>query len=78
MTDNPLLFFDDASGALADVISGGNFHGEPLAIALDYLGIAVAELGSISERRLMRLTDESSNTRELPAFLTQHGGVNSG
>jgi hypothetical protein len=78
VTDNPLLFFDEATGDLADVISGGNFHGEPLAIALDYLGIAVAEIGSISERRTMRLTDESSNVRELPAFLTRDGGVNSG
>lgn len=48
------------------------------AIALDYLAIAIAELGAISERRTMRLTDESSNVRELPAFLTTHGGVNSG
>ena len=78
VTDNPLLFFDEETGALADVISGGNFHGEPLAIALDYLAIAIAELGSISERRTMRLTDESSNVHELPAFLTDNGGVNSG
>jgi histidine ammonia-lyase len=60
------------------VLSGGNFHGEPLAIAMDYLGIAMAELGNISERRLTRLTDECSNAHVLPAFLTEHGGLNSG
>ncbi len=77
VTDNPLLFIDETSGAI-DVLSGGNFHGEPLAIAMDYLGIAMAELGNIAERRLMRLTDEASNAHVLPAFLTQHGGLNSG
>jgi histidine ammonia-lyase len=77
VTDNPLLFIDDATGAV-DIISGGNFHGEPLAIAMDYLGIAVAELGNISERRIMRLTDQASNTHVLPAFLTREGGLNSG
>ncbi len=77
VTDNPLLFIDEASGKI-DVISGGNFHGEPLAIAMDYLGMAMTELGNISERRIMRLTDESSNAHTLPAFLTQHGGLNSG
>ena len=77
VTDNPLLFVDPASGAV-EIISGGNFHGEPLAIAMDYLGLAVAELGNISERRTMRLTDEASNTHVLPAFLTREGGLNSG
>lgn len=77
VTDNPLLFIDEHSGAI-DVVSGGNFHGEPLAIAMDYLGLALAELGNISERRLMRLTDEASNTGVLPAFLTREGGLNSG
>lgn len=77
VTDNPLIFIDDATGAI-DVISGGNFHGEPLAIAMDYLGIAMTELGNISERRVMRLVDEASNTHVLPAFLTRHGGLNSG
>lgn len=76
VTDNPLLFVDER-GAV-DVISGGNFHGEPLAIAMDYLGLAAAELGNISERRTMRLTDEASNTHVLPAFLTREGGLNSG
>lgn len=65
-------------GASIEVISGGNFHGEPLALAFDYLTIALAELGNISERRIMRLTDESSNAHVLPAFLTENGGLNSG
>lgn len=77
VSDNPLLFVDDESGEVA-VLSGGNFHGEPLAIAMDYLAIAMAELGNISERRLTRLTDESSNSHVLPAFLTERGGLNSG
>ncbi|MBN1579130.1 MAG: histidine ammonia-lyase [Anaerolineae bacterium] len=75
-TDNPLIFFD-ADGA-AVVLSGGNFHGEPLAIAMDYLALALAELGNMSERRLTRLTDEASNQETLPAFLIKHGGLNSG
>ena len=61
-----------------EVISGGNFHGEPLALAFDYLTIALTELGNISERRIMRLTDEASNEHVLPPFLTEHGGLNSG
>jgi len=77
VTDNPLIFIDDETGKI-DVLSGGNFHGEPLAIAMDYLAFAVSELGNISERRIMRLTDECSNTHALPAFLTQNGGLNSG
>jgi histidine ammonia-lyase len=75
--DNPLIFFDDESGEPI-VLSGGNFHGEPVAIAMDYLSLALAELGNISERRLTRLTDEASNRETLPAFLVQHGGLNSG
>lgn len=77
VTDNPLIFIDDDSGSIS-VLSGGNFHGEPLAIGMDYLAIAVSELGNISERRIMRLVDEASNTQTLPAFLTPQGGVNSG
>ncbi len=77
VTDNPLIFIDDATNEIS-VLSGGNFHGEPLAIAMDYLAFSVAELGNISERRTMRLTDESSNTHTLPAFLTNEGGLNSG
>lgn len=77
VTDNPLIFIDDEDDDI-EVISGGNFHGEPLAIAMDYLGIAMSELGNISERRIMRLIDEASNTHTLPAFLTKEGGLNSG
>lgn len=77
VTDNPLIFADEATGKI-EVISGGNFHGEPLALAFDYLTIALSELGNISERRIMRLTDEASNAHVLPAFLTEHGGLNSG
>jgi len=77
VTDNPLIFSDETSAEIT-VLSGGNFHGEPLAIAMDYLAIALAELGNISERRIMRLTDECSNAQTLPAFLTRQGGLNSG
>jgi len=76
VTDNPLIFIDDQDEIT--VLSGGNFHGEPLAIAMDYLCFSVAELGNISERRTMRLTDECSNRNTLPAFLTEEGGLNSG
>ena len=70
-TDNPLFFPDDGM-----VISGGNFHGQPLALAMDFLGLAVHELGSFSERRTARMVDEKLSG--LPAFLTRHGGVSSG
>lgn len=71
-TDNPLIF--PGSG---DVISGGNFHGQPLALALDFLAIAVNELGNISERRIERMVNPALNNG-LPAFLTENGGLNSG
>lgn len=71
-TDNPLVFPD--SGA---VISCGNFHGQPLALALDFLAIAVNELGNISERRIERMVNPALNN-SLPAFLTENGGLNSG
>jgi histidine ammonia-lyase len=74
-TDNPLLFFD---GDEVTILSGGNFHGEPVAIAMDYMAMALTELGNISERRITRLTDEASNAHVLPAFLIKHGGLNSG
>ncbi len=77
VTDNPLIFVDDPPGEIT-VLSGGNFHGEPLAIAMDYLAFSISDLGNMSERRTMRLTDECSNTRVLPAFLTPAGGLNSG
>ena len=72
VTDNPILFPDSG-----DVISGGNFHGEPIALVCDFLGMAVAELADISERRLERLVNPQLN-EGLPAFLTPDGGVNSG
>lgn len=71
VTDNPLIFSDDSA-----VISGGNFHGEPLALAFDYLGIAAAELANISERRLERMVNPQLSG--LPAFLVRQGGLNSG
>lgn len=71
-TDNPLIFADDEK-----VISGGNFHGEPMALAFDFLGIGLSELANISERRLERLVNPSLSNG-LPAFLTENGGVNSG
>jgi histidine ammonia-lyase len=70
VTDNPNIFVGED-----EIISGGNFHGQPLAMALDYLGIALAELGSISERRTYQLI---SGLRELPAFLVSNPGLNSG
>jgi histidine ammonia-lyase len=76
-TDNPLIFIDETTGAV-DVISGGNFHGEPLAIAYDYLGLALTELGNMAERRLNRLVDSSANGGLLPPFLIEDGGLNSG
>jgi histidine ammonia-lyase len=93
VTDNPLIFISDAesgdteiekqlgdniSESKIEVISGGNFHGESLAFAADFLAIALTELGNISERRIMKLTDEAANGRVLPAFLTEDGGLNSG
>lgn len=74
-TDNPLIFWEDGQPI---AISGGNFHGEPLAIAFDYLGLGITELGNIAERRLTRLTDGTSNRHVLPDFLTEAGGLNSG
>lgn len=70
VTDNPNIFVADDI-----IVSGGNFHGQPLALALDFLGIALAELGSISERRTYQLI---SGLRGLPAFLVNNPGLNSG
>lgn len=70
VTDNPNIFAEDDL-----IISGGNFHGQPLALALDFLGIALAELGNISERRTYQLI---SGLRDLPAFLVSDPGLNSG
>jgi histidine ammonia-lyase len=71
-TDNPLIFADEDK-----VISGGNFHGEPLAIALDTLAIAISELASISERRIEQMLNPHLN-RNLPAFLAGKPGLDSG
>ncbi len=71
VTDNPLLFVEEG-----DVLSGGNFHGEPVAFAADTLALAIAEIGSLSERRMAVLVDPKMSG--LPAFLVEHSGVNSG
>ncbi|WP_203295824.1 histidine ammonia-lyase [Luteirhabdus pelagi] len=70
VTDNPNIFISDDK-----IISGGNFHGQPLALALDYLAIAMAELGNISERRIYQLV---SGLRGMPDFLVDNPGLNSG
>jgi histidine ammonia-lyase len=71
VTDNPIVFAEDHR-----VVSGGNFHGQPVAIALDLATIAVAELADISEARVDRMTN--GHTSGLPAFLTRSPGTNSG
>ncbi|WP_019227569.1 histidine ammonia-lyase [Sedimentibacter sp. B4] len=71
VTDNPIIFPETKEG-----ISGGNFHGQPMALSFDFLGIALAELADISERRLERLVNPALSG--LPAFLVEHGGINSG
>ena len=72
VTDNPLIFCDTE-----EAISGGNFHGEPIALAMDFLAIALSELANISERRLERMVNPALSNG-LPAFLITNGGVNSG
>jgi len=71
VTDNPLVFTDSRA-----VLSGGNFHAEPVALAADYLALAIAEIGALSERRIALLID--ANLSGLPAFLVKEGGLNSG
>ncbi|MDR3563614.1 MAG: histidine ammonia-lyase [Negativicutes bacterium] len=71
VTDNPLIMPDTG-----EAISGGNFHGQPIALVMDYLKLALAEIGNISERRTNRLLD--ANLSELPPFLTAYPGVDSG
>jgi histidine ammonia-lyase len=76
--DNPLVFRDPKSkDDQADVISGGNFHGEPVAFALDFLGIALSALAGISERRLERMVNPALS-EGLPPFLAPGAGLNSG
>lgn len=71
VTDNPLVFFEDG-----DVVSGGNFHAEPVAFAADQLALALCEIGNISERRTSILVDPKMS--DLPAFLVRESGLNSG
>ena len=71
VTDNPIIFPETMEG-----ISGGNFHGQPMALSFDFLGIALAELADISERRIESLVNPSMSG--LPAFLVKNGGLNSG
>jgi len=71
VTDNPIIFPETMEG-----ISGGNFHGQPMALSFDFLGIALSELANISERRLERLVNPALSG--LPAFLVKNGGLNSG
>jgi histidine ammonia-lyase len=71
VTDNPLVFAESRI-----VLSGGNFHAEPVAFAADYLALAIAEIGALSERRIALLVDEHMSG--LPAFLVEQGGLNSG
>jgi len=90
VTDNPLIFFEktekekaekdgqqDAEEETPVVISAGNFHAEPIGLALDYLKLGLVELGNISERRVARLVDQALSNG-LPPFLTRHGGLESG
>lgn len=72
VTDNPIIFPDDG-----DAISGGNFHGQPMALAFDFLGIALSEYADVSERRIERMVNPQINDG-LPAFLIPDGGLNSG
>jgi histidine ammonia-lyase len=77
-TDNPLVFLKgDHGGVDDDVLSGGNFHGQPVALVLDFLAIAVAELANISERRIEQLVNPALSSG-LPAFLAPDPGLNSG
>jgi histidine ammonia-lyase len=77
VTDNPLVFVPTEDEPKGAILSGGNFHGEPVAMALDYLKLALAELGSISERRSAKLTDKYFS-EGLPPFLVTNPGLNSG
>jgi len=75
VTDNPLVFITEGAAA-AEVLSGGNFHAEPVAFAADNLALAIAEIGALSERRIALLIDATLSG--LPPFLVRDGGVNSG
>jgi histidine ammonia-lyase len=75
-TDNPLVLDSDEQGEPPEILSGGNFHGQPVAIALDLAGLATAELANISERRVEQLVNPHYSG--LPAFLAEESGLNSG
>jgi histidine ammonia-lyase len=75
-TDNPMVFAQEGSAASGDIVSGGNFHGAPVSIAADLLCIGLSQLATISERRAERLVNPALSG--LPAFLTRHGGLQSG
>src|SRR3989338_656736 len=72
VTDNPIIVHETE-----EFISGGNFHGQPIALAMDYLGIALSEIANISERRIERMVN-SKLSEHLPAFLVKDEGINSG
>ncbi len=78
VTDNPLVFADErgSGGAAAQLLSGGNFHAEPVAFACDAMALAIAEIGALAERRVAMLVDTAVS--RLPAFLTRDPGINSG
>lgn len=78
VTDNPLVIDDGTDGGTGggEVVSAGNFHGQPLALTADYAAIAMAELANISERRVEQMVNPALSG--LPGFLTEHGGLNSG
>jgi len=75
-SDNPLVFVGEGQGERAEVISGGNFHAEPVAFAADILALAIAEVGAIAERRIALMLD--TGLSGLPPFLVRDGGLNSG
>lgn len=75
--DNPLVFSCKNNSEEFDVISGGNFHGEPIAMSVDFLAIALAEVGNITERRIAKLLDVNHN-HGLPSFLIENSGINNG
>ena len=76
-TDNPLLFDADSADGRLDILSGGNFHGQPIALVADYTGLALAELANISERRIEQLVNPALSSG-LPPFLSAKSGLNSG
>jgi histidine ammonia-lyase len=76
VSDNPLVFAPQTPNETGAILSGGNFHGEPVALAADQIALALAEIGSLAERRIALLTDP--NLSQLPAFLTPQPGLNSG